>query len=232
VSALAVIQARMGSTRLPGKVLADVEGEPLIGLLLARLARATRVDRVVVAISEQAADDVLEDALAGLGARVVRGPEQDVLTRFLAAAEGHDGPVVRLTADCPLTDPLVVDAVIERFAQTDGCAYASNVDPRTYPDGLDVEVVSAEALRTAAREAQDPLDREHVTSFVRRDPGRFPQAALVHDPDLGDLRWTVDRPDDLEFVRETVRRLGERRHTASLDEILRVADERREPPAP
>jgi spore coat polysaccharide biosynthesis protein SpsF (cytidylyltransferase family) len=232
VSALPVIQARMRSTRLPGKVLADVEGEPLIALLLARLARATRVAPPVVAMSEHAADDELEAVVAGLGVRLVRGPEQDVLTRFLAAVEGHEGPVVRLTADCPLIDPLVVDAAVERFASTEGCAYASNVEPRTFPDGLDVEVVSMEALRAAGREARDAADREHVTSFIRRDPGRFPQAALVHDPDLGDLRWTVDRLDDLQFVRETVRRLGDRCHTASLEEILRVADERREPPAP
>jgi len=210
--------------------LAEVEGESLIGLLLARLSRSKRITDVIVAMSEHRDDDVLQSSVRELGVRTIRGPEHDVLARFLAAIDGHEGAVIRLTADCPLLDAGVVDEVIELFHATPGCAYASNVVPRTYPDGLDVEVVAAQALRAAAAEASDPVDREHVTSFVRRDPLRFPQAALVHMPDLGDVRWTVDRPDDLAFVRETVRRLGRRRHEASLDEILAVADERREPP--
>jgi spore coat polysaccharide biosynthesis protein SpsF len=228
VSALAVVQARMTSTRLPGKSLADVGGEPLAALVLRRLGRASSVERVVLATSEEPADDPLVALAAEVGVGVHRGPRDDVLTRIAGAAAGHTGPVVRITADCPLIDPGVVDNVVGLFARTPGCAYASNVEPRTYPDGMDVEVIAGDALAAADAEATDPFEREHVTTAIRRDPDRFPAAALVHEgEDLGDVRWTVDHPEDLEVVREIVARLGDRRHDAGLDEILAAV--RREP---
>jgi spore coat polysaccharide biosynthesis protein SpsF len=113
----------------------------------------------------------------------------------------------------------VADAAVELLEDTPGCAYVSNVEPRTYPDGLDVEALAADALRAAAAEATDPADREHVTSAIRRDPGRWPQANLPGDPDLAEVRWTVDTEEDLEFVRLVVERLGDRRHLAGLEEI-------------
>jgi spore coat polysaccharide biosynthesis protein SpsF (cytidylyltransferase family) len=222
---MAVVQARMSSTRLPGKVLADVEGEPLLALLLARLSRAERVGEVVLATSTDAVDDPVAALARAAGVRVSRGAREDVLARFLGAIGQREGPVVRITADCPLIDPAIVDATVERFLSVDGCAYASNVDPRTFPDGLDVEVIDASALRALARERLDASDREHVTTAIRSRPERFAQATLVAARDLGSLRWTVDEPEDLEFVRLLVRRLGSRRHEAGLEEILAAVHE-------
>lgn len=227
MSALALVQARMSSTRLPGKSLADVGGEPVVALVVRRLERARRVDEVAVAISEDDVDDALAAGLASLGVRVHRGPRDDVLTRLRSAAGEHPGPIVRVTADCPLIDPRIVDRVIELFEATPDCAYAHNIEPRTFPDGLDVEVISAAALDGAARTVTDPVDREHVTTAVRRDPDRFPAAALTNGEDLGDIRWTVDYAEDLEFVREVVRRLGPDRYDAGMDQILAAV--RREP---
>jgi spore coat polysaccharide biosynthesis protein SpsF (cytidylyltransferase family) len=172
-------------------------------------------------------DDALVAGLAPLGIAVHRGPRDDVLTRLCDAAAGHPGPLVRITADCPFIDPEVVDRVVDLFEATSGCAYAHNVEPRTFPDGLDVEVISADALREVARSATAAGDREHVTPLIRREPDRFPAAALTNGEDLGDVRWTVDYAEDLEFVREVVRRLGDRRHEAGMEEILAAV--RREP---
>jgi spore coat polysaccharide biosynthesis protein SpsF (cytidylyltransferase family) len=221
VGALAIVQARMSSTRLPGKVLMDVGGEPMLALMLRRLGHARTVERAVVATSDRPDDDGIERVAVELGVKTHRGSLDDVLARVAGAAAGHDGEVVRLTADCPLVDPAIVDQVVE-LHQAAGVAYASNVEPRTFPDGLDVEVLSAEALREAAQTVHDPLDREHVTTAIRRDPGRFPAVHLVNDPDLGELRWTVDDAQDLEFVRDVVERLGERRYTAGMAEILEL----------
>jgi spore coat polysaccharide biosynthesis protein SpsF len=217
--ALAVIQARMSSTRLPGKTLADLGSEPLLSLLVSRLKRAGRLERILIATSGESEDDRIA-ALAGpLEVDIHRGPRDDVLTRFAEAIGEHRGTVVRITGDCPLIDPDVVNAVIDLLEATPGCGYASNVEPRTYPDGLDVEAFPAEALLTVAAEARDPADREHVTSAIRRDPERWPQASLTEGRDLAELRWTVDTEADLEFIRQVVGRLGERRYEAGLEEI-------------
>jgi spore coat polysaccharide biosynthesis protein SpsF len=220
VSALVVVQARMSSTRLPGKSLADVGGRPMVLLLLDRLARSRGASDVVLATSTDAADDPLADAGAADGVRVHRGPRDDVLRRFAGAIGDHDGPVVRLTGDCPFTDPAIVDATIALFSAEPGCAYANNVDPRTYPDGLDVEVVDAGVLRELDAAAVDPADREHVTALIRRQPERYRTETLTNDEDLGALRWTVDYPEDLEFVRAVAERLGRRLHDAAMGDIL------------
>jgi spore coat polysaccharide biosynthesis protein SpsF len=219
MSALAVVQARMSSTRLPGKVLTDVCGEPMLELLLARLGRATLVERIVVATSDQPSDDAIAEAAEAARVAVHRGPLADVLARVVGAVGSWDGPVVRITADCPFTDPGVVDSVVALYERTPGCAYASNIDPRVHPDGLDVEVVAADALRAVAAEAGDEEAREHVTPAIRREPERFPPAALDGDRGLAGLRWTVDEEADLDFVRQVAARLGEGRYTAGPGEI-------------
>ena len=200
---LAILQARMSSSRLPGKVLADLVGAPMILRQIGRLKRARRLDRIVVATSHETSDDTLAHVLDQAGIAVHRGDLNDVLGRFGTALEqwGETGDVVRLTADCPLADPNVIDATIQ-LHQTSRADYTSNVaDPRTFPKGLDVEVMTTRALRTALAEAVDAHDREHVTPFLYRNPGRFRLAAHSQPRDEGDVRWTVDRPDDLEFVR-------------------------------
>lgn len=201
-----VVQARTGSTRLPGKVLAEVAGRPMLGFLLDRLARL-RVDDLVVATSDLERDDPVAAVAAERHVDVVRGSEGDVLDRFLTALDAHPADVVvRITADCPLSDPDLISAAIDLRAQT-GADYVSNSLLRTFPVGLDVEVVTATALRQAAAEATDAPEREHVMPFVYRRPERYRLVALRCPDLLGDERWTVDTPADLERVRDIVARV-------------------------
>jgi glutamate-1-semialdehyde 2,1-aminomutase len=200
VKTVAIVQARMRSSRLPGKVMAPVGDTPLLGLLLARLSLATKVDEVVVATSDQPVDDVIATYAEGLGHRVHRGSERDVLDRFYGAAIGAGADVVvRITADCPLVDAGLVDEVISARAEQ-GVAYASNTEPPTFPDGLDVEVFTMSAMERAWREAQAPGDREHVTPFIIRQSHEH-SATVLNDQNLAGARWTVDEPEDLELVR-------------------------------
>lgn len=199
----AIVQARMGSTRLPGKVLADVGGRPLLQFLLERL-QGLPFSHLVVATSDAAGDDAVADVASAAGAAVVRGAEHDVLERFRQAATEHPADtLIRLTADCPLVDPQVIASVVAAH-HTHGADYTSNTLVRTYPDGLDVEVMASSALMAAAEEAVDPVEREHVTPFVYRRPERFVLAAERCTPALGDERWTVDTAEDLAFIRSVV----------------------------
>jgi spore coat polysaccharide biosynthesis protein SpsF len=209
--AVVIVQARMGSTRLPGKVLADLAGTPLLAFMVARLA-AVEVGPVIVATSDRPADDRLADLGRELGVVVVRGAEQDVLGRFLTALDQHPARhLVRVTADCPLIDPgVVADTVATHLAQ-DG-DYTSNTIVRTFPDGLDVEVARVEALREAAAGAVDAAAREHVTPALYRRPDRYRLAAVTSPLRLGHLRWTVDTAADLEAVRALVAATENPRH--------------------
>jgi spore coat polysaccharide biosynthesis protein SpsF len=193
----------MGSSRLPGKVLMDLGGQPMLRVMLDRLAHLPELT-VVVATSDRPADDPVEACAAEAGVPVVRGDEHDVLSRVVLAHERFPSTdVVRLTADCPLIDTAVVKAAVETHRRT-GADYTSNTLIRTYPDGLDVEVLTADALKTAADEAQTPFEREHVTPFVYRNTSRFTLRALRSPERLGHLRWTVDTLDDLGCVRRLV----------------------------
>lgn len=218
--ATAVVQARMSSRRLPGKVLAEVAGEPMLALLLARLGQARLVGEIVVATSVESIDDPVAELAQRIGVRVHRGSRDDVLGRFVGALDGRTGPVVRITADCPFVDPGIVDAVVALFGATPDCAYASNVVHRVHPDGLDVEVVDADVLRTVALETDDVADREHVTPAVRAAPDRFRAAHLPGDPAHAGLNWTVDEEADLTFVRGLAEVLGDARTTAGFPELL------------
>ena len=206
---VAVVQARMSSTRLPGKVLAAVGDHTALELLLRRLRRATELDEIVIATSTDASDDPIEREAQRLGAGVVRGPLSDVLARYIQAfgALGADA-VARITADCPLSDGEVVDQVVRHWRAT-GADYVTNTwAPRSYPDGLDVEIISAGALRRAGDEAETEHDREHVTTYIRRNPERFSVAELRLEPALGDVRVTLDTPEDLQLLRSLVGRIG------------------------
>lgn len=206
---VAVVQARMGSTRLPGKVLMDLGGAPMLGRVVLRVQRAKRVDEVVVATSRSSADDAIEAWCRQAGVRCVRGSEEDVLSRFLIAADATGAEaVVRITADCPLVDPEVVDRVVASFLRG-GHDYVSNVVRYTYPEGLDVEVFSTAALRRAAAQATRPAEREHVTPFLRNS-GRFQVANVEAEVDHGPAghQWSVDSAEDLAFVRAVYATLG------------------------
>ena len=217
----------MGSTRLPGKVLAELAGKPAIAWVVRAAHAAAGVDEVWVATSTATADDPIADWCAANNVPVYRGSEHDVLDRYAGAAEASEAEVVvRLTADCPLLDPMVIAQTIRLRAMT-GADYASNVDPPTWPDGLDCEVVTAKALAAAAKEATRPSDREHVTPFVRNNRARFSAETLVAPlPGLAAERWTLDTPEDLTFLQAVAARLPDDRAPSYLD-VLGVLD--REP---
>ncbi len=214
---LAIVQARMSSTRLPGKVLEELGGTRVLDLVLQRLGEASELQGVVVATSADPGDDPVAGVAGDAGVPVVRGPLEDVLERYrLAAADHPCDAVVRITADCPLVDPDVVDLVVRRWREGDEDYVANVIEPRTFPKGLDVEVVSRGALDRAAAEALDPYDREHVTPYVRSRPEKFSQAAVVHEPSYGDLRLTLDTLADLEVLRALVDRVGPHARMAEL----------------
>jgi len=215
-----ILQARSGSSRLPGKVLADLGGRPMLAFLVERLQRCKDVDRIVLATTDQPEDDALADLGSSLGLHIVRGSQQDVLARFALAAENTDAPVlIRITGDCPLVDPDLLGETIAAFRHQ-SVDYLSNCLQSTYPDGLDVEVFSREALLQADRECVDPAQREHVTPWIR-ESGGFRLGSKTHHVDLSDLRWTVDEPEDLEVIRSVVARF-EGRSDFSWHDVLEL----------
>lgn len=194
----------MGSTRLPGKVLEDLGGMPVLEWVLRGCRAASLVDEVVVATSTDSRDDVVEQAARRLGVGVVRGSEDDVLDRFLLALDEHPADaVVRITADCPFVDPDLVDVVVGAWRAVEGLDYVSTVLVRTLPHGLDVELATAEALRRVGAAASDH-HRVHVTSGIYTAPDDFSVMGLCFTPDASDLRVTLDTPDDLRMLRAVV----------------------------
>ncbi len=196
---VALVQARMGSTRLPNKVMKRIGGIPMIELLLTRLARAKEVDQIIVATSVDERNLPLVTHVQSLGFACEQGSENDVLGRYVQAAKTHHADVVvRITGDCPLVDPGLVDEVIRQFNAAD-VDYFCNTSPPTYPDGLDIEVFTFKALEQSAQETTEPFDREHVTPYLRK-PGKFKTATMQHSKDLSGLRWTVDEPADFVVI--------------------------------
>lgn len=208
MSTVAIIQARMTSTRLPRKVLSDIGGKPMLYHVVSRARRAQTLDLVAVATSEGQADDGVAHFCAESNIPCFRGSEDDVLDRYYRAARQYEAEVVvRLTADCPLLDPAVIDKVIQIFFAGD-YDYVSNTLETTYPDGLDIEVFGRQALERAWREARLKSEREHVTPYIRKHPELFHLENVRYPEDLSALRWTVDEPQDLELVRAVYSHFG------------------------
>ncbi|WP_346351156.1 aminotransferase class III-fold pyridoxal phosphate-dependent enzyme [Oceanimonas sp. AH20CE76] len=197
---VAIVQARMGSTRLPGKVMKPVAGLPMIEILLKRLSRAKSLDQIMIATSDDIRNNTLVEHVRSLGYDCIQGSEDDVLGRFLQAAEFSEADIiVRITGDCPLVDPALVDKAVNEF-KIAGVDYYTNCDPVTYPDGLDIEVFTHSALIQSAAMTQSAYDHEHVTPYLR-ESGHFKKASFRNDEDLSDWRWTVDEAADLEVIR-------------------------------
>ena len=229
MTVLGVLQARMTSSRFPGKVLADLQGEPMIVRQIERLWRSQLMDGLVVATSVDASDDPLVEVLQWLPdpVPVVRGSLDDVLSRFVAVMDEYQPDVVvRLTADCPLASPAVIDKVISAFVES-GADYVSNTMTPTYPDGLDVEVVRASVLREVASVAVDPPEREHVTLGVYRRHEQYRVENVAGPVDLSALRWTVDTPEDLAFVRRVYAELYPANPAFDVEDVLALLE--REP---
>lgn len=224
---VAVVQARMSSTRLPGKVLLRTCGKPLLQHMIERARRCPQIDQLIVAASTDASDDPLQALCAELAVSCHRGSLNDVLDRFMGAVRPFTpGWVVRLTGDCPLVDPDVIGQVIAA-AREPGVDYASNALAPTFPDGLDVECMRTGVLEQAWREARKPSEREHVTPFIHTQPGRFALRQVRHDSDLSALRWTVDEASDFVFVSQVFEHLYPVQPDFRMNDVLELL--RREP---
>jgi spore coat polysaccharide biosynthesis protein SpsF len=222
-----IIQARMAASRLPGKVLKDLGGQPVLAWVVKRARRAERIDEVVVATTIEPEDDEVEAFCHERGYPVYRGSMHDVLDRYYKTARLYTADViVRVTADCPFIDPGMLDANIQTFLEADPpLDFATNRLPmdRTVPIGLDTEICTFVALETAWKEAREPHHREHVMPYFYEHPERFNTLHIRHDPDYGHLRWTVDVPEDLELLRRIVAHFKDR-DDFSWEEILALVE--------
>ena len=204
-----IVQARMGSSRLPGKVMLDLGGKTVLGRVMERLGRGKLTGELVVATTDARVDDAIVAESERLGVRVFRGEEKDVLDRYYRAAQHFRADaVVRVTSDFPLIDPEITDKTIQQFLD---CRpdYASNALRRTYPRGLDTEVVTMDALARAWKLAEKPYQRSHVTAYIYENPQQFNLLPVTAEQDHSDQRWTVDTPDDLKFMRAIYERLDD-----------------------
>jgi spore coat polysaccharide biosynthesis protein SpsF len=207
---VAIIQARMGSSRLPGKVLCDLEGESMLKRVIDRVGRAKLLDEVIVATTDEPQDSAIINFCAEHEVRHFTGSQDDVLDRYYqAATQSNADAVVRITSDCPLIDPNVIDVVIRKFLASTYTDYVSCiVEPRTFPRGLDTEVFSYDALKTAWQESTDTACREHVTQYFLRNPDRFELDGVFSYTDYSALRWTVDTDEDLQLARAIYQYFG------------------------
>ena len=223
----AIIQARMGSTRLPGKVLKEVNGKPLLMYQIERVRISKLLDKVIVASSTLSKDDVIADFCGRNNIDCFRGSENDVLGRYYECAKQFQADIiVRLTGDCPLSDPVVIDDVISLF-QKEKADYAANTvppDTARFPDGSDVEVISMQALESAFIECQKPHDREHVTFHFWRYGNNFKAVQLTQDVDWSRYRFTVDYSEDLEVVVFLIKELNKRKSFGHLDELIEIIE--------
>lgn len=207
---VAIIQARMGSTRLPEKVLKPILDRPVLWHIVNRLRSVKKIDEIIVATSVQPNDDRIEEFCASENIKCFRGSEDDVLDRFYKAASFFNATtLIRITGDCPLIDPDLISQLIDYFSDNNfdfcgiaaGAGVAKNGFEGRYPDGLDAEIFTMQALTIVWREAQGPLYREHVTPFIWKQPERFNLGTLKSkDKDYGDLRWTIDNEEDYHLI--------------------------------
>jgi spore coat polysaccharide biosynthesis protein SpsF len=222
---LAIVQARTSSTRLPGKVLKPIMGKPMLEQQLDRLARVKQIDKLVVATSDCPEDNAVVELCCRAGFESFRGSLDDVLDRFYQTAKSHSSQhIVRLTGDCPVADPDVIDEIISHYL-SGTFDYASNTIEPTYPDGLDAEVFSYECLEQAWREAKLPSQREHVTPFIWQQPERFKLENHRCAFDFSHLRWTVDEPEDFKLITAIYESLYPLNPEFSMKDILNWLDD-------
>ena len=219
---VATIEARMTSSRLPGKIMKEIIGRPLLERLVERIRRASLVDEVIVATTVNPQDDVVEKWAGQAGISIYRGSEDDVLLRVLEAAKAFSGDIiVELTGDCPLLDPAMIDQVVRFYLDSD-YDYVSNILERTYPRGFDIQVFSTAVLDEVNRLTQDPADHEHVSLYIYEHPERYKLGGL-RAPDAlcaPDYRLCVDTPDDLEVIRKIYETLYPKNPAFSALDIL------------
>lgn len=223
---IAIIQARMGSTRLPGKVLMKVMGKALLEYQLERIQRTSLIDEIIVATTENQKDDVIVDFCNKLNIKTYRGSEKDVLSRYYDAAIVNKAEiVVRLTSDCPLIDPKLIDKVIKLYLDKQNVDYAANTLKRTFPRGLDTEVFSFQALERTYYQATLSKDREHVTAYMYTNKDLFTLENLASSVDYSHHRWTVDTKEDFELVKRILEILYPVNPTFTMTDVLELLNE-------
>jgi spore coat polysaccharide biosynthesis protein SpsF len=221
-----IVQARMGSTRLPGKVLKPIGMRPMLLYQLERLRRVALAQQIVVATTMQGEDDAIVRFCAAEGVSCTRGSESDVLLRYHEAASKSGATViVRVTSDCPLIDPELIDHAIATYLEAgQRYDYVSNMLEPTWPYGMAVEVLSSDALATANRHARDPSEREHVTPYIYWRPREFRIRSLTREPNLSHHRWTVDTPEDFDLISRIIAHLYARRPDFGMTHVLQLLD--------
>jgi spore coat polysaccharide biosynthesis protein SpsF len=221
---VATIEARMASSRLPGKVLQQALGQPMLHHLVTRLRTVPSLDDIVLATTVNATDDILQVFAQNEGINCFRGSENDVMARVIDSAESADADiVVEITGDCPIIDPQIVEQTIRMF-KANHVAYASNAHIRSYPDGMDTQVVRLETLKRSALMTTEPLDREHVTLHIRNHPELFPHVYLVAPPEMHwpELGLTLDEPADYELLKRIIEYFGENNPLFGCLEVIRL----------
>ena len=221
---MVITQARVGSTRFPGKIMKEILGKTVLIHDLDRIKEMKTINKIVVATTDLEKDDSIINTVKKYNKNIgiYRGSEDDVLDRYYKAAkEFNANVIVRITSDCPLIDPNISDLVVETFLENK-CDYCCNNMPRTYPHGLDTEVFSFEALERAWREARKSYEREHVTPYIRESPDKFKIINVWNNVDLSNLRWTLDYQEDFEFITEIYKRLSPKKKIFYRQDILDV----------
>lgn len=226
MNVVTIIQARMGATRLPGKMMKEIAGQPVIAQVFERARLSKRARDVWLATTTNHADDVLARWAVEHNIKCYRGSENDVLDRYYQAAKLAKAEIIiRVTGDCPLIDPAVIDTVIDEFLAGE-YDYVSNVHPPTFPDGMDTEVVSFAALERAWQEAKLQSEREHVTPYIWKHSEWFKLKNVSYHVDLSRHRWTLDTPEDLVFLERVIGACQKRGGQCGLDEVLAIVNER------
>ena len=217
----AIIQARMTSSRLPGKILMEVLGKPLLQLMIERVQQAKCINSVVLATTTNKEDDPTEELGKSMGVEVFRGSEEDVLDRFYRAADKFGGEhIMRLTGDCPLIDPDFLDELTD-FYFDGGYDYAANCVEPTLPDGLDAEIISMKALREVHEKAVRPPHKEHVTLYVRDNADQFKIGSWKHTEDYSSMRWTVDNREDFELVKAILEGISQEKNDFRMTDVIK-----------
>jgi spore coat polysaccharide biosynthesis protein SpsF len=221
---VAIVQARMGSTRLPGKVMKEIADKPMLWHVVNRLNYSKLIDKVVVATTDNREDNLIEEFCIDNNVNFYRGSQEDVLDRYYQAAKIYKADIiVRITSDCPLIDPVIVDKVVENYLDhEEKVDYVSNILERTYPRGMDVEVFSLRVLEIAWQKAKEQYQREHVTPFIYENPDAFNLSCMKNERDLSHLRLTVDEEKDLELVRRIYKNLYKEDNVFHLQDIIKL----------
>ena len=222
---LVVLQARMSSTRLPGKVMSQINGHPMIYWEICRISKAKHVNKIVVAISDQSSDDILANYLQSICQEFIRGPLDNVLGRYVKAEENYNPTaLIRLTADCPLVMPELIDQYLEIFYKSD-FDYLSNTLELSYPDGLDVEIIKAGILKKLLEFKLSEEEKEHVTLGIYSRKDKFRTYNVSNKSNISNFRWTVDTPDDLAFVKSIYAHFESKETNFTFEDVLKYVKE-------